>query len=74
MPRPQFTLRALLLAMLVVGAFLAGMAAESKMQAMRRQYIVGPPVYLPDGSLETEILPKYPWLQHLADDRPETQE
>ncbi|HWB12274.1 MAG TPA: hypothetical protein VG826_23805 [Pirellulales bacterium] len=35
MPRPQFTLRALLVAMLVVGAFFAGVALERERQ--RRQ-------------------------------------
>ena len=31
MPRPQFTLRALLVAMLVVAAFFGGMAAQSRL-------------------------------------------
>ncbi|HWB08278.1 MAG TPA: hypothetical protein VG826_03600 [Pirellulales bacterium] len=31
MPRPQFTLRALLVAMLVVAAFLGGMAAQARL-------------------------------------------
>jgi hypothetical protein len=33
MPRPQFTLRTLLVAMLVVGAFLGGMALQSRLDA-----------------------------------------
>ncbi|HVX12444.1 MAG TPA: hypothetical protein VHC22_14775 [Pirellulales bacterium] len=33
MPRPQFTLRALLLAMLVVGAFLGGMVLQHRLEA-----------------------------------------
>ncbi len=31
MPRPQFTLRALLVAMLVVGAFFGGMAVQRRL-------------------------------------------
>ncbi|HWB11675.1 MAG TPA: hypothetical protein VG826_20760 [Pirellulales bacterium] len=36
MPRPQFTLRALLVAMLVVGAFFGRMAFQAKIEAKRR--------------------------------------
>ncbi|HWB07691.1 MAG TPA: hypothetical protein VG826_00500 [Pirellulales bacterium] len=37
MPRPQFTLRALLVAMLVVGAFLGGVELGAKRGAEREQ-------------------------------------
>ena len=33
MPRPQFTLRALLVAMLVMGAFFGGMALQHQLEA-----------------------------------------
>lgn len=36
MPRPQFTLRALLVATLVVAAFFGGMALQAKIEAKRR--------------------------------------
>lgn len=36
MPRPQFTLRSLLVAMLVVAAFLGGMAVQEGIEAGRR--------------------------------------
>jgi hypothetical protein len=36
MPRPQFTLRALLVAMLVVGAFFGGMAVQRTLDQRKR--------------------------------------
>jgi hypothetical protein len=39
MPRPQFTLRALLVAMLVVGAFLAGMRLECELLQRKRPWV-----------------------------------
>ena len=40
MPRPQFTLRALLVAMLVVAAFFGGMAVQRRLDERKRSAAV----------------------------------
>ncbi|HVX13511.1 MAG TPA: hypothetical protein VHC22_20165 [Pirellulales bacterium] len=55
MPRPQFTLRALLVAMLAVGCFLGGIhfERERRRRALERvEYIVIPPYYDPPFNAE----------------------
>jgi hypothetical protein len=57
MSRPQFTLRSLLVAMLVVGAFCGGIAFERERQRRRdgaKQTVPGF-MELPDGTLWKEI-------------------
>ena len=50
MPRPQFTLRALLVAMLVVAAFFGGMALQRRLEQPARRYRGG----IVDDSGESE--------------------
>ena len=58
MPRPQFTLRALLVAILVVAAFFGGMAVQKRMNkadsVIMRVRVGGGP--LPEGRGESIIL------------------
>ncbi|HWB10822.1 MAG TPA: hypothetical protein VG826_16450 [Pirellulales bacterium] len=74
MPRPQFTLRALLAAMLVVGAFLGGFILGAKSEAMRREHDTVMAISLEMDAagvmkerLEEQFVPKHSWLQYLPD-------
>ena len=65
MPRPfQFSLRALLVAMLVVAAFFGGMAVQRQLSspkepAVRMYPLIGPArlITLPDGTKHFETVP-----------------
>jgi hypothetical protein len=71
MPRPQFTLRALLMAMLVVAAFFGGMAWQKRLDkpdsVLMRVRVSGGP--LPEGRGETIVLGDgTTWYQMPSDD------
>ncbi|HVX10890.1 MAG TPA: hypothetical protein VHC22_06900 [Pirellulales bacterium] len=71
MPR-QFPLKTLLWLMVVVGAFLGGMVAGTKIEAMRKEFEIGPAIHLnstgqpakpgePITGIRHTIRPKWPW-------------
>ncbi|HVA46406.1 MAG TPA: hypothetical protein VNH11_08535 [Pirellulales bacterium] len=58
MPRPQFTLRALLVAMLVVAAFFGGMVAQKRLdqRVIERSGLRLETTTMPDGTFQTRLV------------------
>jgi ferric-dicitrate binding protein FerR (iron transport regulator) len=54
MPRPQFTLRALLIAVLVVAAFFGGMAVQRRLEQPVKRYRAG--IVEDSGERRIEVL------------------